>query len=80
MNHEAENSKYQHQRQAAVRSAAAVFAEKEFSGSGTRDIAGRIGIEQDSLYYYFKCKEEAHGFPARRKTKRTNDRNEPTGF
>lgn len=47
------------QRQAAIRSAAAVFAEKGFHGSSTQDIAERMGIKQGSLYYYFKSKEEA---------------------
>ena len=56
-----EGSKYMQQRQAAIRSAAAVFAEKGFHGSSTRDIAERMGIKQGSLYYYFKSKEEALG-------------------
>ena len=56
-----ENSKYQHQRLQAIRSAAAVFAEKGFHGSSTRDIAEHMGIKQGSLYYYFKSKEEALG-------------------
>jgi AcrR family transcriptional regulator len=42
-------------------SAAAVFAEKGFHGSSTKDIAERLGIKQGSLYYYFKSKEEALG-------------------
>lgn len=53
--------KYDRQRQAAIRAAASVFAEKGFHGSGTRDIAERMGIKQGSLYYYFKSKEEALG-------------------
>ena len=52
-------SKYKHQRQTAIRSAAAVFAEKGFHGACTKDIAERMGIKQGSLYYYFKSKEEA---------------------
>jgi AcrR family transcriptional regulator len=56
-----ENQKYQHQRLQAIRSAAAVFAEKGFHGSSTRDIAEHMGIKQGSLYYYFKSKEEALG-------------------
>jgi AcrR family transcriptional regulator len=56
-----ENSKYQHQRLQAIRSAAAVFAVKGFHGSSTRDIAEHMGIKQGSLYYYFKSKEEALG-------------------
>ncbi len=58
---EAENNKYQHQRLQAIRSAATVFAEKGFHGSSTKDIAERMGIQQGSLYYYFKSKEEALG-------------------
>jgi len=54
-----EGSKYMQQRQVAIRSAAAVFAEKGFHGSSTQDIAERMGIKQGSLYYYFKSKEEA---------------------
>ena len=51
--------KYEQQRLAAIRAAAAVFAEKGFHGSSTRDIAERLGIKQGSLYYYFKSKEDA---------------------
>ncbi len=54
-------NKYDLQRNAAIRSAAAVFAEKGFHGSSTRDIAEHLGIKQGSLYYYFKSKEEALG-------------------
>jgi AcrR family transcriptional regulator len=56
---EAGVNKYEQQRHAAIRSAAAVFAEKGFHGSSTRDIAEHLGIKQGSLYYYFKSKEEA---------------------
>ncbi len=56
-----ENHKYQQQRLQAIKSAAAVFAEKGFHGSSTRDIAERMGIKQGSLYYYFKSKEESLG-------------------
>lgn len=56
-----DNQKYQQQRLQAIRSAAAVFAEKGFHGSSTRDIAERMGIQQGSLYYYFDSKEEALG-------------------
>jgi AcrR family transcriptional regulator len=56
-----ENQKYQQQRLQAIKSAAAVFAEKGFHGSSTRDIAEHMGIKQGSLYYYFKSKEEALG-------------------
>lgn len=56
-----ESSRYQHQKQLAIRSAASVFAEKGFHGASTKDIAERMGIKQGSLYYYFKSKEEALG-------------------
>lgn len=56
-----DNHKYQQQRLQAIRSAAAVFAEKGFHGSSTRDIAEHMGIKQGSLYYYFDSKEEALG-------------------
>ena len=55
------SSRYQSQKQLAIRSAAAVFAEKGFHGASTRDIAERMGIKEGSLYYYFKSKEEALG-------------------
>ena len=58
---QAATDKYLEQRREAVRAAAAVFAEKGFHGSSTRDIAERMGIKQGSLYYYFKSKEEALG-------------------
>ena len=58
---ESDSNKYQHQRLLAIKSAAAVFAEKGFHGSSTKDIAERMGIKQGSLYYYFKSKEEALG-------------------
>jgi AcrR family transcriptional regulator len=61
MKHEPGGDRYQDQRKQAIRSAAAVFAEKGFHGSSTRDIAERLGIKQGSLYYYFKSKEEALG-------------------
>jgi AcrR family transcriptional regulator len=54
-----ESPRYQSQKRAAVRAAAAVFAEKGFHGASTTDIAERIGIKQGSLYYYFDSKEEA---------------------
>ena len=56
-----ESKRYQSQRRQAIKSAAAVFAEKGFHGSSTRDIAEHLGIKQGSLYYYFKSKDEALG-------------------
>ncbi|MCH8249147.1 MAG: TetR/AcrR family transcriptional regulator [Proteobacteria bacterium] len=58
---QASAEKYTKQRQAAIRAAASVFAEKGFHGACTKDIAERMGIKQGSLYYYFKSKEEALG-------------------
>ncbi len=55
------SSRYELQRRQAIKSAAAVFAEKGFHGSSTRDIAEHLGIKQGSLYYYFGSKEEALG-------------------
>ena len=54
-------NRYQQHRFEAIRAAAAVFAEKGFHGSSTKDIAERLGIQQGSLYYYFKSKDEALG-------------------
>ncbi|NNF15877.1 MAG: TetR/AcrR family transcriptional regulator [Gammaproteobacteria bacterium] len=53
------DTRYNHQRLAAIRSAAAVFADKGYHGASTADIAAHLGIKQGSLYYYFKSKEEA---------------------
>jgi AcrR family transcriptional regulator len=52
-------NKYEEHRQAAIRAAAAVFVEKGFHGSSTKDIAEKLGIKQGSLYYYFDSKEQA---------------------
>jgi AcrR family transcriptional regulator len=57
----ADNTRYQQQRLEAIKSAAAVFADKGFHGASTKDIAERMGIKQGSLYYYFESKEEALG-------------------
>jgi AcrR family transcriptional regulator len=54
-----ESPKYQQNKRAAIRAAAAVFARKGFHGASTTDIASEMGIKQGSLYYYFKSKEEA---------------------
>ncbi len=56
-----ESHKYQQQRLQAIKSAAAVFADKGFHGASTRDIAEHMGIKQGSLYYYFNSKQEALG-------------------
>ena len=54
-----DSPRYLGQKQAAIRAAASVFAEKGFHGASTGDIAERLGIKQGSLYYYFDSKEEA---------------------
>ena len=43
----------------AIEAAADVFAAKGFHGATTQDIAELMGIQQGSLYYYFKSKEQA---------------------
>lgn len=43
----------------AIEAAARVFADKGFHGATTQDIAESMGIQQGSLYYYFKSKEQA---------------------
>jgi AcrR family transcriptional regulator len=54
-----ETSRYGQQRFEAIKAAAAEFAEHGFHGASTAGIARRVGIQQGSLYYYFKSKEEA---------------------
>ena len=51
--------KYARKKLLAIEAAARVFAEKGFHGATTQDIAAEMGIQQGSLYYYFKSKEEA---------------------
>lgn len=51
--------KYARKKIAAIEAAARVFAEKGFHGATTLDIASEMGIQQGSLYYYFKSKEAA---------------------
>ena len=55
----ARQQRYDDKRLAAIRAAAAEFAEHGYHGSSTAGIAQRMGIKQGSLYYYFKSKEEA---------------------
>lgn len=54
-----DSPKYQQQKLAAIKAAAAVFAHKGYHGASTTDIAEAMGIKQGSLYYYFKSKEQA---------------------
>jgi len=51
--------KYKRRYGEIIDAAAAVFAEKGYHGSSTKDIADRLGIRQGSLYYYFESKESA---------------------
>lgn len=53
------NAKYAKKKLAAIEAAARVFADKGFHGATTQDIATAMGIQQGSLYYYFKSKEQA---------------------
>jgi AcrR family transcriptional regulator len=52
-------TRYTHRHERAVAAAAAIFADKGYHGASTRDIAEKLGIQQGSLYYYFKSKEAA---------------------
>ena len=52
-------AKYQRRYGEIIDAAAAVFADKGYHGSSTKDIADRLGIRQGSLYYYFTSKEAA---------------------
>lgn len=54
-----DNSKYLRKKLVAIEAAANVFADKGFHGATTQDIAAEMGIQQGSLYYYFKSKEQA---------------------
>jgi len=52
-------AKYVRKKAVAIEAAARVFADKGFHGATTQDIATEMGIQQGSLYYYFKSKEQA---------------------
>ncbi len=56
---DATSKKYARKKLLAIDAAATVFAEKGFHGATTHDIATEMGIQQGSLYYYFKSKEQA---------------------
>ncbi len=51
--------KYLRKKVRAIEAAARAFADKGFHGATTLDIATEMGIQQGSLYYYFKSKEQA---------------------
>ena len=60
MGHQAPAAKkYARKKLLAIEAAAKVFATKGFHGATTQDIAQAMGIQQGSLYYYFKSKEQA---------------------
>jgi len=50
--------KYELRYRKVLDAAAAVFAEKGYHGTTTKNIADKIGIRQASLYYYASSKEE----------------------
>ncbi|MFZ0451287.1 MAG: TetR/AcrR family transcriptional regulator [Desulfatiglandaceae bacterium] len=50
--------KSQHKRKAFQSVIAHLFADKGYYATSMRDIARQLGINQGSLYYYFKNKEE----------------------
>jgi len=50
--------KYEQRYRKVLDAAAAVFAEKGYLGTTTKNIANKIGIRQSSLYYYASSKEE----------------------
>jgi len=50
--------KYELRHRRVLDAAAAVFAEKGYHGTTTKNIAEKIGIRQASLYYYASSKEE----------------------
>lgn len=51
--------KYARRRREAIAAAATIFAESGYHGASTQAIAERLGMQQGSLYYYFKSKEQA---------------------
>lgn len=52
-------SRAQARQREIIDAAAAVFSEKGYHGSSTRDIADRVGMQQGSLYYHFPSKDAA---------------------
>jgi len=44
--------------EAILESATLLFAAKGYSGTSTREIGERVGLDKTSLYYYFRSKEE----------------------
>jgi AcrR family transcriptional regulator len=58
-NNDAPAKGYARKKVLAIEAAAVVFANKGFHGATTQDIAEAMGIQQGSLYYYFKSKEQA---------------------
>jgi AcrR family transcriptional regulator len=53
------SSKFAQRREHCIAVAAEVFADKGYLGASTQEIAARLGMQQASLYHYFRSKEEA---------------------
>jgi AcrR family transcriptional regulator len=56
---EPKRSKHAVRRSQILDAAASVFAEIGYMRASTGDIAGRLGMRQSNLYYYFRSKDEA---------------------
>jgi AcrR family transcriptional regulator len=54
----AEESRFQLQKDRMLRAAAHCFNEKGFSGTSLKDVANRLGLTDAALYYYVRNKEE----------------------
>ncbi len=54
----AEETRYQLQKDRMLRAAAHCFNEKGFSGTSLKDVAARLGLTDAALYYYVRNKEE----------------------
>ncbi|MBZ0217252.1 MAG: TetR/AcrR family transcriptional regulator [Fimbriimonadaceae bacterium] len=59
MDPSAKERRYDRRKREIIDAAAKVFAEKGFHGASTKDIAVSLGIQQGSLYHYFRSKSEA---------------------
>jgi AcrR family transcriptional regulator len=49
-------TRHARRRDEILRTAAGVFAERGYHGASMRDIAGRLGVRQAAIYYYFPSK------------------------
>lgn len=50
------STRHGRRRDEILRTAAAVFAERGYHGASMRDIAGRLGVRQAAIYYYYPSK------------------------